>query len=98
MTPCGIFVPKNIKAAREYFLAAFLCLFVGYVLQIWKNNKNDSVADITRRCIVMTLNILFLSITIKKHEVNLEKAGHNEMVEKLYEQNRDRQISKYHII
>ena len=41
----------------------------------------------------MTLNILFFSITIKKRHVTLEEAIHQEQVEKLYEQNKDRQIS-----
>ena len=43
----------------------------------------------------MTLNILFFSITIRKREVSLEEAKQQEMVEKLYERNRDRQISMY---
>ncbi|MDQ0197210.1 YrzI family small protein [Neobacillus ginsengisoli] len=40
----------------------------------------------------MTMNILFFSITIKKRQLSLEDAAHQEMVEKLYEQNKDRQI------
>jgi uncharacterized protein (TIGR02413 family) len=44
----------------------------------------------------MTLNILFFSITIKKREMSLGEAAHQEMVEKLYEQNKDRQISMHH--
>ncbi|MDN3018619.1 YrzI family small protein [Paenibacillus sp. BSR1-1] len=43
----------------------------------------------------MTLNILFFSITIKKRNVTLEEAVHQEQVEKLYEQNKDRQISMH---
>jgi uncharacterized protein (TIGR02413 family) len=43
----------------------------------------------------MTLNILFFSITIKKREVSLQEAVNQEMVEKLYEQNKDRQISMH---
>ncbi|MCM3725215.1 YrzI family small protein [Neobacillus cucumis] len=43
----------------------------------------------------MTLNILFFSITIKKRKISTEEAIHQEMVEKLYEQNKDRQISMY---
>ena len=43
----------------------------------------------------MTLNILFFSITIKKRNMSLEEAVHQEMVEKLYEQNKDRQISMH---
>ena len=43
----------------------------------------------------MTLNILFFSITIKRNKMNLQEASHQEMVEKLYEQNKDRQISMY---
>ncbi|WP_144547758.1 YrzI family small protein [Bacillus sp. X1(2014)] len=41
----------------------------------------------------MTLNIIFFSITIKKRKVSIEEANHQEMVEKLYEQNKDRQAS-----
>jgi uncharacterized protein (TIGR02413 family) len=44
----------------------------------------------------MTLNILFFSITIKKRKVSKEEAIHQEIVEKLYEQNKDRQASMYH--
>jgi uncharacterized protein (TIGR02413 family) len=43
----------------------------------------------------MTLNILFFSITIKKRKVSLQEAVNQEMVEKLYEQNKDRQISMH---
>lgn len=43
----------------------------------------------------MTLNIFFFSITFKNREVSLEEAVNQEMVEKLYEQNKDRQISMY---
>lgn len=46
----------------------------------------------------MTLNILFFSITIRKRQVNLEDAARQEMVEKLYEQNRDRQISMHRVM
>ncbi|MEH7109544.1 MULTISPECIES: YrzI family small protein [Bacillaceae] len=41
----------------------------------------------------MTLNILFFSITIKKQAVNLDDAIHQEMVEKLYEEHKDRQMT-----
>lgn len=43
----------------------------------------------------MTLNILFFTITIRKRKVTLQEAAQQEMVEKLYEQNRDRQISMH---
>ncbi|WP_084374915.1 YrzI family small protein [Neobacillus soli] len=46
----------------------------------------------------MTLNILFFSITFKKREVSLKEAANQEMVEKLYEQNKDRQISMHHFM
>lgn len=38
----------------------------------------------------MTLNILSLSVTIKKRIISLEKAVQQEMVKKLYEENHDR--------
>jgi hypothetical protein len=44
MTPCGIFVPKNQKAAREYFLAAFLCLHLEYV---WNKLEKKGLAAVT---------------------------------------------------
>ena len=43
----------------------------------------------------MTLNILFLTITINKRRISLEEATHQEMVDKLYEKNRDRQVSMH---
>jgi uncharacterized protein (TIGR02413 family) len=46
----------------------------------------------------MTLNILFFSITFKKREVSLQEAVNQEMVEKLYEQNKDRQITMHHFL
>jgi uncharacterized protein (TIGR02413 family) len=46
----------------------------------------------------MTLNILFFSITIKKRKMNQEEAARLEMVEKLYEQNKDRQVSLHHLM
>jgi uncharacterized protein (TIGR02413 family) len=39
----------------------------------------------------MTLSILFLTITINKRKMSLEEIRHNEMVEKLMEDNRSRQ-------
>ncbi|WHY80174.1 YrzI family small protein [Neobacillus sp. WH10] len=39
--------------------------------------------------------MLFFSITFKKREVSLEEAVNQEMVEKLYDQNKDRQISMH---
>lgn len=45
----------------------------------------------------MTLNILFLSVSIKKRKFNREEAAQQQMVEQLYEQNKDRQISMYHL-
>ncbi|MGG3563775.1 YrzI family small protein [Neobacillus rhizosphaerae] len=43
----------------------------------------------------MILNILFLTITINKRRMSLEEAAHQEMVDKLYEKNRDRQVSMH---
>ncbi len=43
----------------------------------------------------MTLNILFLTITIKKRRITVEEALHNEKVMKIYEENRDRQMTMY---
>jgi uncharacterized protein (TIGR02413 family) len=41
----------------------------------------------------MTLNILFLTITIKRRKQSREEANHQEMVNQLYEKHKDRQIS-----
>ncbi|MCM3566506.1 YrzI family small protein [Neobacillus mesonae] len=41
----------------------------------------------------MTLNILFLSITIKKRKRNLKQIQQQEMVDQLFEQHKDRQMS-----
>ncbi|WHX99398.1 YrzI family small protein [Neobacillus sp. DY30] len=46
----------------------------------------------------MTLNILFLSITIKKREMSLEEAAHQEKIEKIYEETKDRQLSVHRIM
>ena len=46
----------------------------------------------------MTLNIFFISITFKKRQESLQQATRNEMIEKLYEQNKDRQASVYHLM
>jgi uncharacterized protein (TIGR02413 family) len=42
----------------------------------------------------MTLNILFLTITITKRKTTVEEELHNQTVEKLYEENRNR-VEKY---
>ncbi len=41
--------------------------------------------------LIMTLNILFLTITINKRKLSLEEIRHNEMVEKMVEENKNRQ-------
>ncbi|MCM3566507.1 YrzI family small protein [Neobacillus mesonae] len=41
----------------------------------------------------MTLNIFFLTITITKRKISLEEAVQRELVEKLYEEHKDRQMS-----
>ncbi|WP_084374916.1 YrzI family small protein [Neobacillus soli] len=46
----------------------------------------------------MTLNILFLTITIKARKISPEEAAQQEMVEKLYEKNKDRQASMYRLM
>jgi uncharacterized protein (TIGR02413 family) len=40
---------------------------------------------------LMTLNILFFTITIKKRKMSLEEMRHNERVEQLIEENKSRQ-------
>jgi uncharacterized protein (TIGR02413 family) len=46
----------------------------------------------------MTLHILFLTITIRKRKVSEEEAAHQEMVERLYEKNKDRQAAMYRMM
>ncbi|WP_251554755.1 YrzI family small protein [Neobacillus muris] len=46
----------------------------------------------------MTLHILFLTITISKRKVSAAEAQHQQMVESLYEQNKDRQIAMYRMM
>ncbi|WML47442.1 YrzI family small protein [Neobacillus sp. PS3-34] len=43
----------------------------------------------------MTLNILFMTITIKKRILDPEKILRDEMVEKLHDEIKDRQFSLY---
>ncbi|MBS4214028.1 MULTISPECIES: YrzI family small protein [Neobacillus] len=43
----------------------------------------------------MIFNIIFFTIEIRKREANLEAAIHQEQVEKLYEEIKDRQIALY---
>jgi uncharacterized protein (TIGR02413 family) len=51
-----------------------------------------------REVIMMTLNIFFISVTFKKRKESLQQAARNEMIEKLYEQNKARQLSVYHLL
>lgn len=44
----------------------------------------------------MTLNILFLTITIKKRNMTTEELIHKERVEQLFEEHKDRQCSMHH--
>ncbi|GHH97103.1 YrzI family small protein [Neobacillus kokaensis] len=46
----------------------------------------------------MTLNILFLTIIITKRKVSTKEAAQQEMVEKLYEEHKDRQMSMYRLM
>ncbi|MBT2688006.1 YrzI family small protein [Bacillus sp. ISL-47] len=43
----------------------------------------------------MTLNILFLTVTIKKRKLSAEDIMREQMVKKIQDQNRDRQFSMY---
>lgn len=46
----------------------------------------------------MTFNIIFFTIEIKKRSASMEAAIHQEQVERLYEENKDRQISMHHFL
>ncbi|MBO0960953.1 YrzI family small protein [Neobacillus sp. MM2021_6] len=41
----------------------------------------------------MTLNLIFFTISIKKRKISLEEAVQEEMVEMLYDQNKEKQMS-----
>jgi uncharacterized protein (TIGR02413 family) len=69
-------------------------LFVPFLLALWICGAY--IKDVVE-VINMTLNILFFSVTIKKRKINLEEAAQQEMVERLYQEYRDRQISMYHL-
>jgi|APAga8741244001_1050109.scaffolds.fasta_scaffold74352_1 uncharacterized protein (TIGR02413 family) len=46
----------------------------------------------------MTVNILFFTIMVKKREISIEEAIHQEVVEKMYENNKVQRISMYDYI
>ena len=46
----------------------------------------------------MTLNIFFISITIKKQEMSIEEEMHLENIKKIYEDMKNRQKSAHRII
>ncbi|MDQ0974071.1 uncharacterized protein (TIGR02413 family) [Neobacillus niacini] len=46
----------------------------------------------------MTVNILFFTIMVKKREISIEEAIHQEVVEKMYEKNKVQRISMYDYI
>jgi uncharacterized protein (TIGR02413 family) len=70
------------------------CGFFALILWIF----STKVAIKGREVIVMTLNIFFISITLKKRKESLQQAERNEMIEKLFEQNKERQLSVYHLL
>jgi uncharacterized protein (TIGR02413 family) len=53
---------------------------------------------IFKEVVSMTLNLFFLLITFKKREVSLEEVARQELIENLYEQNKDRQISMHRLM
>nr|WP_242637749.1 MULTISPECIES: YrzI family small protein [Bacillaceae] len=84
VTSCGLFMP--------FFLAKWICLEYGEdVAGLKRRDQLKEVVD-------MTLNILFFSITIKKRKMSLEEAVQQEMVEKLYDEAKERQISMHHFM
>lgn len=48
--------------------------------------------------ILMTVNILFLTIMVKKREISIEEAIHQEVVENMYENTKVQRISMYDYI
>ncbi|MEH7414567.1 YrzI family small protein [Neobacillus drentensis] len=41
----------------------------------------------------MTINLLFFTISINKHKIPLEEAAREEYIEKIYQQNKEKQIT-----
>ncbi|WP_308314911.1 YrzI family small protein [Bacillus sp. V33-4] len=80
IVPCGIFMPSNSKKAAE---SVPLCGFFA---------RLDRIKEVK---ITMTLNILFLTITIKRRKLSPEQMVQEEMVKDLMEKNKDRQYSMY---
>ncbi|WP_284037925.1 YrzI family small protein [Neobacillus sp. 114] len=39
--------------------------------------------------------MLFFTLTIKKRKISMEEAAHQELVDQLYEEHKDRQISSH---
>jgi uncharacterized protein (TIGR02413 family) len=66
----------------------------------WAKQRTSivSLSFTINEVIVMTLNILFLSITIKKREMSIEEAAHQEQIKKIYEETKNRQISVHRIM
>nr|WP_251040825.1 YrzI family small protein [Bacillus sp. ISL-45] len=60
------------------------CRRGGILAAFWGGNKKGGEP-------IMTLNILFFTITINKRQMSLEEIRHNEMVEKMVEDNKTRQ-------
>ncbi|MFJ7726625.1 YrzI family small protein [Neobacillus sp. NPDC097160] len=46
----------------------------------------------------MTINLLFFTISIKKRKISLEEAVQEEMIEKLYDNNKEKQISIHRLM
>ncbi|MFJ5763204.1 YrzI family small protein [Neobacillus sp. NPDC093182] len=46
----------------------------------------------------MTVNILFFTIMVEKRKISIEEAIHQEVVEKMYENNKVQRISMYDYI
>lgn len=65
----------------EYISLRLFCAF-------WQDMKEEVEY-------LMTLNILFLTVTIKKRHVSAEDIVREQMAKKIIEQNRDRQFSIY---
>ncbi|WP_312024329.1 YrzI family small protein [Bacillus canaveralius] len=77
--------------------AAFLCLLTvkkpqSLYLSCGFFARLDRIKEVK---ITMTLNILFLTITIKRRKLSPEQMVQEEMVKDLMEKNKDRQYSMY---
>lgn len=86
---CGIFVSFFYKTAGTYFLAAFLFSIIKHKKQM------DQIFLEGGDLYIMTLHILFFTITIKRRKFTIDEMLREQEVNEIMEQHKDRQFSRY---